>query len=174
MVFPQGIGAMAYTDCGILKPNVNKFVTMDIGAGTVEYLGIVQGKMDPKQCRSLPEGTMTIANDISQFISNQFDLDVRESDINAVMMGRESLLYDEIKDAIQDMYRRKAISFIDKAREFGMDPRIWRVFLTGGGARFVKQYFTKDNGVQKLYVEENIKANVLGYVMLAEMKIKKM
>lgn len=170
-LYPQGYGALAATKCGINKQN--RFVIMDIGGGTVEYVSFINRQVDQSSCYSINQGTISIASEIIAQVSAQYGYDINEDDVSDVMSERDTLLEPEVQALIRDIYKHKALSFINKLRDLGKDSRVWHIFLTGGGAQYVKKFFTKENGVNSLYVEDNINANAVGFELLAKAALAK-
>lgn len=170
-LYPQGYGALAATKCGVNKQN--RFVIIDIGGGTVEYITFINRQVDQSSCYSINTGTISIATEIVAQVSAQYGLDIIEDDVSDVMAGRDTLLEPEIQALIRGIYKQKALLFINKLRDLRKDPRIWHIFLTGGGAQYVKPFFTKENGVNSVFVEDNINANAIGYEILAKAALAK-
>ena len=170
-LYPQGYGALAATKCDINKQK--RFVIIDIGGGTVEYVTFINRQVDPSSCYSINMGAISIASEIIAQVSAQYGYDIIEDDVDDVMLGRETLLPNEIKQVIVDIYRQKALLFINKLRDLRKDPRVWHIFLTGGGAQYVKQFFTKENGVNSVFVEDDVRANAIGYEIMAKAALAK-
>lgn len=171
LLYPQGYGALAATKCGINKQN--RFVIIDIGGGTVEYVTFMNRQVDQSSCYSINEGTISIASEIIAQVSSQYGYDIIEDDVSDVMSGRDTLLEPEVQNLIRSVYKQKSLAFINKLRDLRKDPRVWHIFLTGGGAQYVKDFFTKENGVNSLYVEDAINANAMGYELLAKAALAK-
>ena len=165
-IFPTGLAAIAASDNDIrLK---RRFIILDVGGGTTDYLVYKDQQLDRQSCFSVNEGTIAINEEIIMSVSLQYGYDIDEADINEVLRGEETLLPDECKQLIFNTYRNKAIGMINRLRDYNLDPRTWLFFLTGGGARYVKSYFTQDNGINALYVDDHLQANVIGMELLAQ------
>lgn len=165
-IFPTGLAAIAASDNDIrLK---NRFIIIDVGGGSTEFLVYKNQQLDRQSCFSVNEGTISINEEIMMNISMQYGYDVDQSEISDVLKGEDTLLPGECKQIVLDTYRNKALGMINRLRDYNLDPRTWFFFLTGGGARYVKAYFTRENGINGLYVDDNISANAIGLELLGQ------
>ena len=79
------------------------------------------GKPDLQFCRSLESGVITMDNEIIGKINAQYDRMVDDELISDVLLGRETILPQEVKQAIQEAAKTHAKDILDQLRELGVD-----------------------------------------------------
>jgi plasmid segregation protein ParM len=118
-------------------------------------------------CDSLENGLIHMYNNIKSKVNADYDLLLEESDIDAVIEGRQTEYYHT--NVIQTI-ERQAQKFVDDIfgilRERMVDLRNGKAVFVGGGSILLKKYIEKSIKVNNPIFIEDIAANVRGYELL--------
>ena len=74
-------------------------------------------------CRSLESGVITMNNEIIGKINAQYDMMVDDELISDVLLGRETILPQEVQNTIREAAKTHAKDILDQLRELGVDLR---------------------------------------------------
>ena len=163
LVYPQAYAAVIPQSGQLLK--TPRVFIVDIGGFTTDVLLLRNGKPDLQFCRSLESGVITMNNEIIGKINAQYDRMVDDELISDVLMGRETILPQEVKQTIQEAAKTHAKDILDQLRELGVD-------LRGGGSSLFRPLLEDSPMVAKADFVEDPKANAIGYEMLAAHQLR--
>lgn len=171
-VYPQAYAAVI-PQCTKLINTLRVFI-VDIGGFTTDVLLLRNGKPDLQFCRSLESGVITMNNNIIGKISAQHDMKIEDEHISAVLSGRETILPEDVKRTIRDAAQMHAKGILDQLRELQVDLRTNPVIFIGGGSALFRPLFEKSPLIAQASYVEDVKANAVGYAMLADKQLNRM
>lgn len=169
LVYPQAYAAVIPQSSQLLK-TLRVFI-VDIGGFTTDVLLLGNGKPDLQFCRSLESGVITMNNEIIGKISAQHDMKIEDEHISAVLMGKETILPENVKRAIRDTAQTHAKDILDKLRELQVDLRTNPAIFTGGGSILFRPLIERSSLVAQATYVVDPRANAIGYAMLAEQQL---
>lgn len=164
-VYPQAYAAVVQKSELVL--NTLRLFVVDIGGYTTDVLLLQNGRPDLKFCRSLEIGVITMNNDIIGRISALYDMKLEDEHISAVLMGRETILPEEVRRAIRDAARLHAGDILDKLRELQVDLRSNPAIFIGGGSILFRGILECSPLVARALFIDDARANAAGYEKLA-------
>lgn len=164
-VYPQAYAAVIPQSGQLLK-TLRVFI-VDIGGFTTDVLLLRNGKPDLQFCRSLESGIITMNNAIIGKVSAQHDMKIEDEHISAVLLGRETILPDDVKKAIRDAAQMHAKDIVDQLRELQVDLRTNPAIFIGGGSILLRPLLEHSPLVAQASFVEDPKANAIGYELLA-------
>ena len=170
LVYPQAYAAVIPQSGQLLK--TPRVFIVDIGGFTTDVLLLRNGKPDLQFCRSLESGVITMDNEIVGKINAQYDRMVDDELISDVLMGRETILPQEVKQTIQEAAKTHAKDILDQLRELGVDLRTNPAIFIGGGSSLFRPLLEGSPMVAKADFVEDPKANAIGYEMLAAHQLR--
>lgn len=132
MVFPQAYAAVVPQSNLIV--NTMRMFIVDIGGYTTDVLLLRNGKPDMQFCRSLESGVITMNNEIARKVNILHNMNIDDEHINAVLCGKETILPQEVKDAIISETKVHAKNILDQLRELQVDLRSNPAIFVGGGS----------------------------------------
>jgi len=173
-VYPQAYAAVVpYADKLDLRDMPRVFV-VDIGGMTVDVMLLRNGKPDLHFCRSLMEGIITMQNDLIGKVNALHDMTIEDEHITDVLLSRNTILPDKVKDTIREACRRHAENILDKLRELQVDLRANPAIFTGGGSVLLRTFIEKSSLVSAAEFITETNANAIGYQMLANAQMKRL
>lgn len=170
LVYPQAYAAVIPQSGQLLK--TSRVFIVDIGGFTTDVLLLRSGKPDLQFCRSLESGVITMDNAIIGKVNAQYDRMVDDELISDVLLGRETILPQEVKQAIQEAAKTHAKDILDQLRELGVDLRTNPAIFIGGGSSLFRPLLEGSPMVAKADFVEDPKANAIGYEMLAAHQLR--
>ena len=170
LVYPQAYAAVIPQSGQLLK--TSRVFIVDIGGFTTDVLLLRNGKPDLQFCRSLESGVITMDNEIIGKINAQYDRMVDDELISDVLLGRETILPQEVKQTIQEAAKTHAKDILDQLRELGVDLRSNPAIFIGGGSSLFRPLLEGSPMVAKADFVEDPKANAIGYEMLATHQLR--
>lgn len=168
-VYPQAYAAVIPQSGQLLK-TLRVFI-VDIGGFTTDVLLLRNGRPDLQFCRSLESGVITMNNDIIGKISAQHDMKIEDEHISAVLMGKETILPENVKRTIRASAQAHAKDILDKLRELQVDLRTNPAIFIGGGSILFRPLIEMTSLVTQATYIEDPKANAIGYTMLATQQL---
>ena len=148
---------------------------IDIGDGTTDMVGLVNGKPEKDTMLSRECGMSKLRSAIIDDIINDYNMTLDDKTVEDFLNGRKIALAPDIADKIHDRIDKTAEQFtIDLVNQLHSKVPDFRVFLTifcGGGAMALKKYLDKTGmfGVTDYITEIN--ANAIGYQQIAQMQL---
>ena len=170
LVYPQAYAAVVPLSGEILP--LSRVFVIDIGGFTTDVLLLRNGKPDLQFCRSLESGVITMDNAIIGKVNAQYDMMVDDELISDVLLERETILPQEVKQTIQEAAKTHAKDILDQLRELGVDLRSNPAIFIGGGSSLFRPLLEGSPMVAKADFVEDPKANAIGYEMLAAHQLR--
>ena len=171
-VYPQAFAAIA-PQKGQLKHHLRLFL-VDIGGYTTDVLLLRNGKPDMQFCRSLESGIITMNNEIARKVNILHNMNIDDEHVSAVLSGKDTILPQEVKDAIVAETKVHAKSILDQLRELQVDLRSNPAIFVGGGSVLLRPFIENSPLVAKAEFISSTNANTIGYDMLGRMKLSKL
>lgn len=165
---PQCYGA-AVTRYEKIKKSSRVYI-IDIGGFTLDYLLFEAGKTDFSVCDSLENGVILLYNNIISGVSNTYDRLLSERDIDDILMERDEMFDDKIRNYVIAQAENFVSDIINSLRERGLDLFSTKVVLTGGGAILLERYFARTGRLKDYLLIDDIAANVKGFEMVYQMR----
>lgn len=165
-VYPQGYAAIV-NRIGEIK---GSFFLVDIGTGTTEILPVSSNcSINLGKTFTLQNGINDCIKSIKAVISDKFGGGLMLEEYIDIMRG----IYDNKK--VMEICEPIMIDFVSTMlkllNENGVNYQLTPTYLVGGGAGIVKRYIDRlgiDNNIRFI---EDVKANAIGYEMLAKAEI---
>ena len=172
MVFPQAYAAVIPQSNLIV--NTMRMFIVDIGGYTTDVLLLRNGKPDMQFCRSLESGIITMNNEIARKVNILHNMNIDDEHVSAVLSGKDTILPQEVKDAIVAETKVHAKSILDQLRELQVDLRSNPAIFVGGGSVLLRPFIENSPLVAKAEFISSTNANTIGYDMLGRMKLSKL
>ena len=148
--------------------DIPRLFIVDIGGYTSDVLLLRNGKPDLLFCRSLEMGIIDMNNAIIGKINARYDIKIEDDHIAEILQGKNTLLPDHAAIAVYEMAKAYANDIIDKLRELQADLRANPSVFIGGGAALFRRYIENSDMVVKSDFIPDLRANAIGYTMLAQ------
>ena len=143
-----------------------KAVVLDIGGFTADYLLLRNGEGDLSICDSLETGVILLYNRIKSRVAAEQDLLLDETEIDAILLGRDSGQSDAVLQIVRHQAREFVSDLLSSLRERMLELKSGKVIFTGGGAVLLRQQIEASDKVREPVFIEDIAANVKGYQLL--------
>lgn len=127
----------------------NRVVTVDIGGFTLDYLLLREGRPDLSVCDSLEKGVITLYNRIISRVSSDFDLLLEDTDIDTIILGKNSDYIDSVIRLVKQMTKQYVDDFLGAFRERGIDLKTGCIVFIGGGAKLLREYLENTDKIGK-------------------------
>ena len=147
-------------------------VIIDIGGFSLDYLQLKNGKPDMAACDSLELGLIRFYNAIRSRINSSEDLLIEESDIDAVIQHKSTILDEKIKTLIEKEAEEFTDTIINTLREHMIDLRATHAIFVGGGSILLEKYLRASKKITAPDIINNINANALGYEFLLKKQLE--
>lgn len=166
--FPQAYAA-AVT---MLQALINhpKVLILDIGGFTADYLMMKNGKVDLSTCDSLENGVILLYNKIRSKVNAELDLLVEESDVDAILSGKNDTYDPQIVRIVEWQAQEFVSDLFSTLRERMLDLRTSKVVFVGGGAILLRKQIQASGKVNGALFVEEINANAKGYEFLYQLE----
>lgn len=162
--YPQGYAAIMPVFSQIKE--YSRCVIIDIGGFSLDYLQLTYGKPDMSVCDSLELGVISMYNEIKSAVNSSEDLLISESDIDAVIKNKPSVLNERIKNLINSKASIFTNKIINSLRERGIDLKSTHAIFVGGGSVLLEKYILSSKMIVSPDVFKNICSNAAGYETL--------
>ena len=162
--YPQAFAA-AVTQFGTLKAHSVAYI-IDIGGFTADYLLLRNGEGDLSICDSLENGVILLYNRIKSRVAAEQDLLLDETEIDAILLGRDSGQPDAVLQIVRHQAREFVSDLLSSLRERMLELKSGKVIFTGGGAVLLRQQIEASDKVREPVFIEDIAANGRGYQLL--------
>lgn len=172
LVYPQAYAAVI-PQSGELLRTLRVFV-IDIGGITTDVLLLRNGKPDLQFCRSLETGVITMNNEIIGKVSAEHDMRIEDEHISAVLIGRETILTEDVKRSIFTAAEAHAHSILDRLRELQVDLRTNPAIFIGGGSILFRSLLEHSPMVAHADFITDTRANAIGYELLGSRQLRDM
>lgn len=172
IVYPQAYAAVIPQSGELLK-TLRVFI-IDIGGITTDVLLLRNGKPDLQFCRSLEAGVITMNNEIIGKASSEHDMRIEDEHISAVLLGRETILTEDVKRSIFTAAEAHAHSILDRLRELQVDLRTNPAIFIGGGSILFRSLLEHSPMVAHADFITDTRANAIGYELLGSRQLRDM
>ena len=147
-------------------------VIIDIGGFTLDYLQLKYGKPDMSACDSLELGLIRLYNNIKSRINSSEDMLIDESDIDAVILNKNTVFEDKIKKIIEQEAREFTDRIINALRERMIDLKSTHAIFAGGGSILLEKYINESKKIISPDIIKNIHANAAGYEIMLRKQLE--
>ena len=162
--YPQAYAA-AITVFQTLQSSPRALI-IDIGGFTADYLLLRNGEGDLSVCDSLENGVILLYNRIKSRVAAEQDLLLDETEIDAILLGRDSGQSDAVSQIVRQQAQEFVSDLLSSLRERMLELKSGKVIFTGGGAVLLRQQIEASDKVREPVFIEDIAANVKGYQLL--------
>ena len=156
--YPQSYAA-AITVFQTLQSSPRALI-IDIGGFTADYLLLRNGEGDLSVCDSLENGVILLYNRIKSRVAAEQDLLLDETEIDAILLGRDSGQSDAVLQIVRHQAREFVSDLLSSLRERMLELKSGKVIFTGGGAVLLQQQIEASDKVREPVFIEDIAANV--------------
>lgn len=140
---------------------------IDIGGGTVDIVGLENGKPKPEYHLSLQKGLVDVYNAINSELRGSTGNELDEPAINAVLNGNPTRVSLNEQQVIRRHIREYANSLLLKLKEYKLPLHSSYVLVMGGGSKSVKDCWRDVGNFGKLDFLDDIRANAQGFEEMA-------
>lgn len=169
-VFPQAYAAVASRPSDLKK--YTKTYVIDIGGYTTDVLTLNNGIPDSSNSISLSNGVITMNNAIKNRIDQAYNTSIDESQIEDVLLGRENIISNDMKEIINEEASNYAKEMLLELNEQKISLNITPAIFVGGGSLLIKPFIESSNMVGRCEFIEDQEANAKGYENLMQAFIK--
>lgn len=172
LCFPQAYAA-AMVHADTIK-GYSRFFVADIGGMTVDTLLLRYAVPDMAYTMSLEGGVNRLCNDIARALSSELGVRAEQDQIESVLcMGTDNAQACTLFDfsaihLMERMAERFTARLLDDLRERDIDLRTTPGMFIGGGALLLQRFIEKSPAVKAPWFIVDVRANALGYQLLAE------
>ena len=164
MCFPQAYAA-AVTILKSLRDKP-KAIIIDQGGMTTDVMLLKDGAGDLSVCESLEHGVITMYNQVKSKVNAELDVLLGESEIDAVLTGREAHVSLEVVAMVERQAQAFVNDLFSTLRERGLELKSGVVVLVGGGAILLRHQIEASGKIGNPMFVEDIRANVKGFELL--------
>ncbi len=165
--FPQALAATAPVFKQLQLSTLPKATLLDIGGFTADYLQLSYGEADWSTCDSLENGIIPLLyNPVKSKVNADHDLLLEESDIDAILMGKETEYSAEVIKIVYNSAKIFVTDLFSKLRERMIDLRTGKVIFVGGGAILLRRQIEASGKVGAAIFVDEIVANTKGYELM--------
>ena len=174
-IFPQAIAALLTNAKDEVIATSRKYVGVDIGGGTIEVIPVEKGEIDNNHCASDKTGIIFMFQSIKEAIKREFNIDMEDDDVEAILKNESTLLSDNAKDVIRRV-REITQHYVDNyiidklvQRNVNFDTTI--VVFFGGGSILLRSFIKKNQQIKHYhFLKDPVRANAKGYALLMQSK----
>lgn len=164
-LYPQGYAA-AVTKMDDIK-NFSRAIVIEMGGYTTEVIQLLEGRPDSSVIKSLEYGVIHLYNQLTEIINREYDLVLLETDIDAILTGKQTVIPEMIINRILECSRQFSKKLLSDIREKGIDLKSSQVIF-GGGGYLLLQKFLKESLPRMPLEIPSLSANAEGYRILYE------
>lgn len=170
-VSPQGFAAIFPNDMFARVTSVPQAYIIDIGGYTTDIARIANKKIDTSYYESLDYGVIHLYNEVANIVGQNHQKNINGILIEAILRG-ESIGDSAVEETVRmaaDNYAKKIVAAL---RDKGIDLDLSLPVLVGGGVQLMRQSLEAAIGKREVYVIPDIRANAIGYEVLANRILK--
>lgn len=169
--YPQGYAAIA-SRLGTIHGACN---LIDIGTGTTDISPILSDKtVDLSKARTLQLGISNCLSMVNEAVSREYQTEIPNDVIVDLMIGNDIVLPRPVISLIEDTISEWCEMLLKTLRQNKINYVFTQTFFAGGGALLISKYaknLDKENSCITFITD--IKANAIGYEMLAAVQVEK-
>ena len=174
LVFPQCYaGAVIFR--GDLLGQYSTCYCVDIGDGTVDMVGLVDGVPDKVTMLSREHGMSKLRSSIIDDVMNDYGITLNDKVVEDFLSGKKLGLAPDIAEQIKARIDKTCADFttelINILKSKVQDFRVYPVIFFGGGALALKPYLEKSGAFGITDYIPEINANAVGYEQLAKFQL---
>ena len=162
--YPQSYAA-AITVFQALQSSPRALI-IDIGGFTADYLLLRNGEGDLSVCDSLENGVILLYNRIKSRVAAEQDLLLDETEIDAILLGRDSGQSDAVSQIVRQQAQEFVSDLLSSLRERMLELKSGKVIFLGGGATLLRRQIEASGKIGQAIFVEDINANAKGYEYL--------
>lgn len=166
-VFPQGYAAVVPN----LKDMTGLNMLADIGNGTVNIMKINNRKPLTTQSFTEKMGVNQCVKAASNAMMNKLGVTVDESIIQSMIRYGKADIAAEYADVLRQAITEYADSIFALLRKYEYDPKMMRLYITGGGGKLIENFGTYER--DRVTIIGDICASAKGYEDFALVQLKK-
>lgn len=142
-----------------------KVLLLDIGGFTLDYMLLEKGMISWEYTDSTSKSVISMYQRINKGIREKYDLDLKENDMDAIILGETSMYDRGIEDRVTELAESHVADALGMLRECGIDLRLSVTVFVGGGSILLSRIIDKVWGTCRgeYYIINDSKVNVLGY-----------
>lgn len=142
-----------------------KVLLLDIGGFTLDYMLLEKGLISWEYTDSTNRGVISMYQRINKGIREKYDLDLKENDMDAIILGKTSMYDRGIEDRVIELAKEHMSDALGVLRECGIDLRLVVTVFVGGGSILLSNLIDKiwERYQGEYYIISDSKVNVLGY-----------
>ena len=166
-VFPQGYAAVVEK----LRDMSGVNMLADIGNGTVNVMYINNRKPISTQSYTEKMGVNQCVISASNAVMDKLGVKIDESIIQQMIRYGRADIDAEFSDVLRQAITEYANSIFDMLRRYEYNPKLMRLYITGGGGKLIENFGTYDT--DRVTIIEDICASAKGYEQFALAQLKK-
>ena len=173
------VGSQGYAVMMAQLPEVEKvrnypeLYIIDIGGYTTDYIHLIDSSVSESGNNSVPYGVNDMINGIQSEVSRRHAFNITESAIEAILLGKDTGLNDDIVDEVKNQAEEYAINLIGKLNEKKLGVYGVPCIFMGGGSLLFHEQLVRSNKLNKHSVfVQDITANAKGYRNMALLALK--
>ena len=166
-VFPQGYAAVVPN----LKEMIGLNMLADIGNGTVNIMKISNRKPITTQSYTEKMGVNQCVKSASNAMMNKLGVTIDETIIQNMIRYGSADIDNEYEAVLRQAISEYADSIFSLLRKYEYDPKMMRLYITGGGGKLIQNFGTYEH--DRVTIIEDICASAKGYEEFAVAQLKK-
>ncbi len=166
-VFPQGYAAVV----PYLKEMTGLNKLADIGNGTVNIMKINNRKPNTTQSYTEKLGQNQCGQAASNAMMNKLSVNIDETIIQSMIRYGKADIDSEYADVLRQAISEYADSIFSLLRKYEYDPKLMRLYITGGGGKLIEHFGTYDH--DRVTIIGDICASAKGYEDFAVAQLRK-
>lgn len=166
-VFPQGYAAVI----DHLKDMNGVNLLADIGNGTVNVMYINNRKPIATQSYTEKMGVNQCVIAASNAVMDKLGVKIDESIIQQMIRYGKADIAEEFSEVLTESISGYANSIFDMLRRYEYNPKLMRLYITGGGGKLIENFGTYEP--DRVTIIGDICASAKGYEQFAVMQMKK-
>lgn len=172
-LYPQNYAAVVTNAQNEIIKTYTRFLSVDIGGGTADFVPVYNGETDIAQCATEKMGIIYMYQAISQVVLAEHGISVENYDIESTLTGRKTMLSEAVQNTIHNETQKWANSIVDKISQLGFSLDSTPILFLGGGSILLEPYFNENPLLVYFRFIRNPNANAIGYERLIKKEFKR-
>ena len=143
----------------------------DIGNGTVNIMKISNRKPITTQSYTEKMGVNQCVKAVSNAMMNKLSVTVDETIIQSMIRYGKADIDSEYAEVLRQAISEYADSIFSLLRKYEYDPKLMRLYITGGGGKLIENFGTYEH--DRVTIIGDICASAKGYEEFAVAQLKK-
>ena len=166
-VFPQGYAAVVEK----LKDMTGLSMIADIGNGTVNIIFVNNKRVINTKTYTEKMGVNQCVKAASNAMMNKLGVTIDESIIQSMIRYGNADIDSEYAEVLRQAISEYAGAIFSLLRKYEYDPKLMRLYITGGGGKLIENFGTFDT--DRVTIIEDICTSAKGYEQFALAQLKK-